>query len=195
MSLNRVLNKLDIKKVLQTIEERIDAFTVKPSSKAGEAIYEQGVIIICSGKGLDVDDYLKNENKTGVKVEIRDLQTNKQSLTFKKPPEAKISVKATGNHLSVDIQDFHSPMLMHKLELENAKTLNAEQQTAVDDYRQIIDSVAIDVDYNGELFNAEIMDIPAKQDVVAGSYNWEYKQPRKSLVAVKIVDVLGEEYF
>lgn len=195
MPLNRVLNKLDIKNVLQSIEEKIDAFTVKPSSKAGEAVYEQGVIIICSGYEMDVGNYLKKENKTDVKVEIRDLQTDKQSLTFKKPPEARIDVKLKGNSLSVDIKDFHSPMLIQKLELENAKALNVEHQASVDNYQQIIDSVAIDVDYNGELFNAEIMDIPIKQGVVAGSYTWEYKKPPTTQVAVKIVDVLGEEYF
>ncbi len=196
MPLNRVLNKLDIKNILRSIEERIDTFTIKPSSKSGEAVYEQGVIIICSGKELDVDDYLKKENKTGVEIEIRDLQTDKQSLTFKRPPEAKIAVKLEGNTLSVAIEDFHSPMLMQKLELENAKALSAEQQATVDDYRQIIDSVAIDVDYNGRLFNAEIVDIPAKQEMVAGNYSWKYEKPVNGHhVAVKIVDVLGEEYF
>jgi len=51
-------------------------------------------LIICSGMELDVLDYLKKENKTGVKVEIRDILTDKKNLIFKKKPEAKIEVKA-----------------------------------------------------------------------------------------------------
>ena len=55
--------------------------------------------------------------------------------------------------------------------------------------------MAVDVDYNGKLFNAEIMDLPAKKELVKASYAWEYPKKGKYTVAVKIVDVLGEEYF
>ncbi len=65
----------------------------------------------------------------------------------------------------------------------------------MEDFRQIIDSVAIDVDYTGDLFNAEIMDLPTKRELVKADYTFEYAKKGKYIVAVKIVDVLGEEYF
>lgn len=195
MPMNRVLNKLDIKIALKNVEDKIDTFSVKKKSKSGEPVYEEGVLIICSGMELDVSDYLKKENKTGVKVEIRDILTDKKNLIFKKKPEAKIEVKVKDKKLSVEIKEFYSPILMRKLEIENARTLKKEYQAKVKDFRQIIDSVAIDVDYDGKLFNAEITDLLSKKEIIKGKYDWDYKQKGKYAVAVKIVDVLGEEYF
>src|SRR3989338_8037593 len=195
MPLNRVLNKMDIRATLKEIEKNISTFNVKKKSKLGEPVYEEGVLIIASGVELDVHDFLKKENKTGVKVEIRDILTDKKNLIFKKKPEAKIEVKTKDKKLSVELKEFYSPILMRKLELENGKVLKKDRQAKVADFKQIIDSVAIDVDYNGKLFNAEIMDLPTKKELIKARYNWEYPKKGKYKVAVKIVDVLGEEYF
>lgn len=195
MPLNRVLNKMDIRAVLKEIDTNISTFSVKKKSKTGESVYEEGALIIASGVELDVADFLKKENKTGVKVEIRDILTDKKNLIFKKKPEAKIEVKAKDKKLSVELKEFYSPILMRKLELENGKVLKYEHQAKVADFKQIIDSVAIDVDYNGKLFNAEIMDLPTKKELIKTKYSWEYSKKGKYTVAVKVVDVLGEEYF
>lgn len=195
MPLNRVLNKMDIRIVLKSIKDKIDTFSVKKKSKLGEPVYEEGVLIIASGVELDVSDFLKKENKTGVKVEIRDILTDKKNLIFKKKPEAKIVAKAKDKKLSVELKEFYSPILMRKLELENGKVLKKDRQAKVEDFKQIIDSVAIDVDYNGKLFNAEIMDLPTKKELIKTKYSWDYPKKGNYTVAVKIVDVLGEEYF
>jgi site-specific DNA-methyltransferase (adenine-specific)/adenine-specific DNA-methyltransferase len=195
MPMNRVLNKLDIKSLLKNIEDKIGSFTVKSSSGNEDAIYEEGVIVICSGTELDVPDYLKKENSTGVKVEIKDLLKDKQSLVFKKKPEADVSYRTDGKNLVVELKEFYSPILMRKLEIENNKVLKTDNQVKVEDYRQIVDIVAIDIDYNGELFNAEIIDIANKKEPVKARYDWEYATPGVYTVAVKVVDVLGEEYF
>ncbi|NLJ05390.1 MAG: site-specific DNA-methyltransferase [Exilispira sp.] len=195
MPMNRVLNKLDVKEVIKNTQDSIDNFTVKTSSKAGESTYEQGVVIICSGAEIDINSFLRQENNTGVKIEVRDVLTEKKSLIFKKKPEAKIEVKAEGKKLTVTIQDFCSPILIRKLELENEKIKDDKAKAKVEDFKQVIDSVAIDVDYNGELFNAEIMDLPDKKEVIKAVYNWDYPKSGKNTVAIKIVDVLGEEYF
>lgn len=195
MPMNRVLNKLDIKTILKNIEDKVDSFTAKQKSKSSESVYEEGVLVICSGMELDVPDFLKKENKTGIKVEIRDTLTDKKNLIFKKKPEAKIEAKLKGEKLAVEIKEFYSPILMRKLEIENNKTLKKEYEAKVKDFRQIIDSVAIDFDYDGKLFNAEIIDVPGKRDVIQGKYEWEYEKAGKNTVAVKVVDVLGEEYF
>ncbi|MCA9388949.1 site-specific DNA-methyltransferase [Candidatus Berkelbacteria bacterium] len=195
MPLNRVCNKLDISKLLETIQSRSDEFKPKSSSSADETIYEQGVLMICSGMETDIHDYLKRENKTGVEVEVRDLLTHKKSLIFKEKPEARISIEVSGKNLKVTLQEFYSPILMRKLEIENEKSVKDESKARVEDFKQIIDSVAIDVDYDGKLFNAEVMDVPGKKDLIAGVYDWEYKKHGKNTVAVKLVDVLGDEYF
>lgn len=195
MPLNKVLNKLDIKTVLKNIENTIDTFTPKTTSKGNEEIYEEGVIIICSGAELDADDFLNKDNKTGVKVVIRDILNDKKSLIFKKKPEARIEVKVKDKKLSVVIKEFYSPILMRKLEIENEKVIDKKDEAKVEDFKQIIDSVAIDIDYDGKLFNAEIIDLPDKKELIKAEYSYTYDKAGKNTVAIKIVDVLGEEYF
>lgn len=195
MPMNRVLNKMDIRTLIKNVDDKKDSFTVKTKSKAGEPVYEEGVLVICSGMELDVLDFIKKENKTGVKIEVRDILTDKKNLIFKKKPEAKIDVKAKDKKLSVELKDFYSPILMRKLEIENEKVLKKDHKAKVEDFKQIIDSVAIDVDYNGKLFNAEVMDLPDKKETIKAKYSWEYKKKGKYTVAIKVVDVLGEEYF
>lgn len=195
MSMNRVLNKMDIRTLIKNVDDKKDSFTVKTKSKAGEPVYEEGVLVICSGMELDVLDFIKKENKTGVKIEVRDILTDKKNLIFKKKPEAKIDVKAKDKKLSIELKDFYSPILMRKLEIENEKVLKKDHKAKVEDFKQIIDSVAIDVDYNGKLFNAEVMDLPDKKETIKAKYSWEYAKKGKYTVAIKVVDVLGEEYF
>ena len=64
---------------------------------------------------------------------------------------------------------------------------------SIDDFRAQIDYVLIDTDYNGERFNIVESDLPQKKtDFVKGEY--ELTLPRiDARVAVKIVDMLGEE--
>jgi DNA modification methylase len=195
MPLNRVLNKIDVRTLLKGISDKLDGFTVKAKSKVGEAVYEEGVVVICSGMELDVIDFIRKENKTGVKIDVQNILTDKKNLIFKKKPEAKIEVKAKDKKLFVELKDFYSPILMRKLEIENEKVLKKEHKAKVYDFKQIIDSVVIDVDYNGKLFNAEVMDLPEKKEIIKAKYSWEYPKTGEYTVAIKVVDVLGEEYF
>ncbi len=195
MPLNRVLNKLDITEVIKNIEKNIDTFTARKTSKAGEETYEEGVLVIGSGIESDVMDFIKKENKTHVKIEVRDIQSDKKNLIFKKPPEAQIEVTIDESTLKVEIKDFFSPLLIQKLQLENEKRLKEESITKIEDFKQIIESVTIDVNYDGKLFNAEIMDLPDKKSEIKAIYDYKYTTTGANTVAVKIIDVLGEEYF
>lgn len=195
MPLNRVLGKMDIRSLLKGINDEIDTFTKKTSTKHGEAVYKESVVVICSGMELDVRDFLKKENKTGVEVKVYDILTDTKDLIFKQYPESKVNVATRGTKLSVEIKEFYSPLLMRKLELENGKVLKKEREARVKDFKQIVDSVAIDTDYDGKLFNAEIMDLPDKNEVIAAKYEYEYPKNGKYTVAVKVIDVLGEEFF
>lgn len=56
----------------------------------------------------------------------------------------------------------------------------------------MIDVVLIDTEYNGKAFNIKYSDVPEKKkDFVLGKY--ELDIPKKTNVAVKIIDMLGEE--
>jgi DNA modification methylase len=195
MPMNRVLNKMDIGNILKNVQDAIGNFTVRTQQRAKDSVYEEKVRVICSGVEYDVPNFMRKENKTGVVIEINDILADTKELIFKEYAESKIEVSAKDRGLSVEIKEFFSPILMRKLEVENAKVLKKEEKARVSDFKQIIDSVAIDVDYDGKLFNAEVMDLPDKKKIIKAKYSWEYPKKGKYTVAVKIIDVLGEEYF
>ena len=68
---------------------------------------------------------------------------------------------------------------MRKLELENEKVIDKKDEAKVEDFKQIIDSVAIDVDYDGKLFNAEIIDLPDKKDLLKQNTTIHTKKRKK----------------
>jgi len=56
----------------------------------------------------------------------------------------------------------------------------------------MVESVMIDSDYDGEVYNITLADVPErKNDLVEGRYVVEAK--RGATVAVKVTDMLGEE--
>ncbi len=203
ISPNRVLGKMDISLVIEAIKKNKDLFIVKKVAKQKEATFENKVIVICSGAELDVRDFVKKENNTGVEIEIRDIQIDKKELDFKKPTEAVISYVVKGNKLTVDVKDYYSPLLMKRLELENEKRLSVAERVQLFDYRQALEHIVIDVNY-GEgqkkgsdiSFNAEIFAHKEKKNELVETVNeYTYEKKGTYTVAVKIVDVLGEEYF
>ncbi|OFW14687.1 MAG: hypothetical protein A3F70_19200 [Acidobacteria bacterium RIFCSPLOWO2_12_FULL_67_14] len=66
-------------------------------------------------------------------------------------------------------------------------------QPKIDDWRAMVDCVMVDPAYDGRVFNVALSDIPErKTDLVKGAY--ELDAPAgQTTVAVKIVDMLGEE--
>jgi site-specific DNA-methyltransferase (adenine-specific)/adenine-specific DNA-methyltransferase len=203
ISPNRVLGKMDITLVLDAIKKNKNLFTIKKVSKQKDTTFENKVIVICSGAELDVRDFVKKENNTGVEIEIRDIQIDKKELDFKKPTEANISYSVKGNKLTIDVKDYYSPLLMKRLELENEKRLSVAERVQLFDYRQALEHIVIDVNY-GEgqkkgtdiSFNAEIfIHKENKGGLVETTHEYSYDKKGTYTVAVKIVDVLGEEYF
>lgn len=104
------------------------------------------------------------------------------------PASAKVRVTRKGGRVSVVIEDFVSPSIVERLR-QQAGVL----QPKIVDWRVMVDSVAVDPKWNGTVFNVALADIPErKTDLVKGSY--EIDVPSKATtVAVKIVDMLGEE--
>lgn len=203
ISPNRVLSKMDIQQVIDAIKKSKSLFTPKTSSKHKENTFENKVIVICSGVELDVRDFAKKENKTGVEIEIRDIQTDKKELDFKKPTEASISYSVKDKKLKIEVKDYYSPLLMKRLELENEGRLSQKERVNVFDFRQAIEHIVIDVNYGegqkkseGVSFNAEaFLHKVKKNDLVETHYSHTYEKKGTYTIAVKIVDVLGEEYF
>ncbi len=104
------------------------------------------------------------------------------------PAQAEVKITKRGKKAAVEITDYISPSILAPMNID--RTLFDEQ---IDDFRAQIDCVLIDTNYNGKIFNIMESDLPRKKsDFVQGEY--ALTLPRADAkVAVKIVDMLGEE--
>jgi hypothetical protein len=124
-------------------------------------------------------------------ISVIDLRTDKEKGGFiiYEPPQAKVKIKRENKDTAkITIQEFISPSVIRRFNLENSLL-----QKTIKDFRSMIDYVLIDPNYDGKIFRAVIVDIPkTKKDFITGVYTITIPQ-KETKVAVKIVDVLGNE--
>lgn len=165
---------------------------------------DRDITIVCLGKEIAVDQWIDEWNKkqpfsdARTKVRIRqikviELKTDKKygSFLIHKPAEAKVEIlrSAQNDRLAViKIKDFISPTIVERLNIDNKLF-----RVKIPDFRSMIDCVLIDNDYNGSTFHIVYSDIPEKKnDLIKGKYEIEIPKD-KTTVAVKVIDMLGEE--
>lgn len=153
---------------------------------------ERDILVVSLGIEHAARDWLAhyNQNRPINKIHLIELRSDRKSGGFIKhePMSAQIDIRREGDRLVVDIADVVSPSILLRLNKE-AGVFRAE----IPDWRAVVDCVLIDADHDGEIFKIALADVPErKQDFVAGRY--ELPAPRKgATVAVKIIDMLGEE--
>ena len=154
---------------------------------------DRDITIVCLGKELAVDPEIEKWNKTHPvnKIKVIELKTDKKygSFLIHKPAEVKIKVKRIDkNKARIEIQDFISPTIIERLNIDNTLF-----KVKIPDFRCMIDTVLIDNNYDGKTFHIVYSDVPErKDDLVKGEYQIEIPD-EKAKVAVKIIDMLGEE--
>ena len=173
IDLNRPLTRLDI----QIIKDEI------AQSRPDEA---RDIVVFCNGSEMEIVAELAKEKTPINKIIVRDIQ--RDGITTEHPAEADVSITKRGKKAKIKIVEYISPSILARMEID--RTLFNEQ---IDDFRAQIDCVLIDTDYNGKHFNVVESDLPEKKnDYVRGEY--EVAIPRAdTAVAVKIIDMLGEE--
>lgn len=154
---------------------------------------DRDITTVCLGKELAVDPWIEEWNKKHPvnKIRVIELKTDKKYGNFliHKPTEAKIKIqRKSENKALIEIEDFISPTIIERLNIDSRLF-----KVKIPDFRCMIDTVLIDTNYNGNIFNIIYADVPKKKtDLVEGKYELEILQD-KTTVAVKIIDMLGEE--
>ena len=119
-----------------------------------------------------------------------DLRTDPRHGRFfeHRPASARVTFERADGVVRVHVDDFLSPSILERLAGEEG--VLAPQ---IDDWRSMVDSIAIDPAYDGSVFNVALLDVPERRaDFVSGDY--EVTAPDSSLpAAVRITDMLGEE--
>lgn len=184
---NHPLTVLDLEEIKRELENRPDE--------------ERDITVVCLGNEAAVDPWIEEWNKmrraghVPNRIGVIELRTDSKYGGFfqHEPAKARVRVKRIkakkdSDKILVTVDNFVSPSIIERLK-QQAGILTPE----IDDWRAMVDCVMIDTAYDGKVFNITLSDIPAKKtDLVKGEY--EISAPGgKTTVAVKIVDMLGEE--
>lgn len=173
MPVNRIATKADLKELLanlpyKTYEKRKEENPNQPVER---------ITIVCMGHEPDLKGAMEQElTDYKVDIQIMDILCDKADLQLKRDSEAEI-VREGGKLV---IRAFYPMNLMQKLSL---------QKEYVEDWRQMVDSVMIDWNYDGVVMQPAVTDVPGKSELVKGIYDI----PEGSgTIKVKITDLLSE---
>lgn len=175
MPTNRIATKVDA----QAITANLPYKTYEEiKSKDPKAVVER-MTIVCMGHEPDFKASIEKElSSYKVDIEVVDILRDKKDLVFKRDSEAEIVRE--GNKLI--IRNFFPMNLLQKLSM---------QKESVEDWRQLVESVMIDFNYDGAVMQPTITDIPDKKGLVQGIYDIPEDA---SGIKVKITDLLSESY-
>lgn len=137
------------------------------------------ITLVCMGHEADLAAQLELEAKPfKIDVEVVDILRDKADLEFKRDSQAKIVVKND----ELEIEKFYPMNLLQKLSL---------QKESVEDWKELVESVLIDWNYDGAVLEPTVVDIPGKNALVKGLY----KVPDDAgTIRVKITDLLSESW-
>lgn len=176
---NHPLTLLDLQLIQDELKKRPDE--------------DRDITVVCLGKELAVDPWVDEWNKKHPvnKIKVIELKTDKKygSFLIHKPTEAKVKIQRKNkNKAIIKIQGFISPTIIERLNIDNKLF-----KVKIPDFRCMIDSVLIDTGYEGKTFHIDYCDVPEKKnDLIKGKYELDVST-RKTTIAVKIIDMLGEE--
>jgi DNA modification methylase len=153
---------------------------------------ERDIVVVCLGQETAIDPWLEDYNKRRPvnRIEVIELRTDQKYGKFfvHQPAQAQVQIERQDGNIVVKIEDFISPTIVERLEMDTPLF-----KAQIPDWRAMVDVVLIDTAYDGDVFNIALSDVPErKNDLVSG----HYKLPAPdgpTTVAVKIIDMLGEE--
>lgn len=173
MPVNRIATKYDLNELVSNLP--YSSYEKMKNDNPNDFV--DHITLICMGHEPDLKGaFLQMVGNYKLDVEIVDILKDKTELEFKRDSQANVELK--GNTLNIN--EFYPMNLLQKLSL---------QKEEVDNWKQLVDCIMIDYNYDGQLLNAQIIDIPDKNALVKGSYEIPSSHGR---IMVKITDLLSE---
>ena len=173
MPTNRIATKADLEELKANLPYR--TFEKRKEENPNGVV--EKIRIICMGHEADLKASLEQElSAYKLEIEILDILRDKTDLQFKREADANV-VKENNN---VVIKEFYPMNLLQKLSM---------QKESVDDWRQLVESIYIDWNYDGETMRPAVCDIPGKDELVSGVYEIPSSATR---IKIKITDLLSE---
>ncbi len=173
MPVNRIATKADLQGLIANLPYK--SFEKQKEQDPSTVVLK--LTLVCMGHEPDLAAALKQElSAYKVDIDVVDILHDRKDLQFKRDSEADIAVE----NGELVIRNFYPLNLMQKLSLD---------KETVEEWRQLVESVMIDFNYDGAVMQPTCIDIPEKNGMVKG----RYKIPQDAgVIRVKITDVLSE---
>jgi len=175
MPVNRIATRADLNELIAGFDYK--AWERKQNESPNRPV--EKITLVCMGHEPDLAAQLELAAKPfKIDVEVVDILRDKANLEFKRDSEAKVVVK----NGELVIERFYPMNLLQKLSL---------QKESVEDWKELVESVLIDWNYDGAVLQPAVVDIPGKNELVKG----RYKVPEDAgTIRVKITDLLSESW-
>lgn len=173
MPINRIATKAD----LEDLKANLPYKTYEKRKEEAPNLPVERITIVCMGHEPDLKASLESElSDYKLDISIVDILRDKASLQLKREAEAEIVKEGS----KLVIRAFYPMNLLQKLSL---------QKEYVEDWRQLVESIMIDWNYDGVVLEPSITDIPDKNEIVSGVYDIPEDA---GTIKVKITDLLSE---
>lgn len=175
MPVNRIATRADLNEVINGLDfKSFEARAAKSPNKPVERIH-----LVCMGHEPDLGpELVKAAKPFDIDVIVTDLIRDKANLHFKRASDARLKIE--DGHLVV--VGFYPMNLLQKLSME---------ADAVEDWRQLVETIKVDWNYDGAVLTPAIVDAPDRKALVAGRY---LIPADASTIRVKITDLLSESW-
>ena len=175
MPVNRIATRADLNELIAGFDYK--AWEHKQNESPNRPV--EKIALVCMGHEPDLAAQLELAAKPfKIDVEVVDILRDKANLEFKRDSEAKVAIKKG----ELVIEKFYPMNLLQKLSL---------QKEAVEDWKELVESVLIDWNYDGAVLQPVVTDIPSRNDLVQGHYA---VPPEAGTIRVKITDLLSESW-
>jgi len=172
MPINRIATRADLNEMITGFNIR--EFEKRQEKNPGKPV--ESLLLVCMGHEPDLSAILQNTVPFKLDIEVIDILRDKSNLEFKRDAEAEIQIEDS----TLIIKQFYPMNLLQKLSLLKEN---------VDDWRELVESVMVDFNYDGAVFEPSVVDVPEKNDLVVGWYEIPYSA---GTIRLKITDLLSE---
>jgi DNA modification methylase len=175
MPINRIATRADLNELIAGFDYK--AWERRQNESPTRAV--EKILLVCMGHEPDLRAQLELAVKPfKIDVDVVDILRDKANLEFKRDSQAKVAIKKG----ELAVERFYPMNLLQKLSL---------QKEAVDDWRELVESILIDWNYDGAVLQPAVVDIPDKNELVKG----RYAVPTDAgTIRVKITDLLSESW-
>jgi len=170
---NRIATKGDIDGFINNLPYK--EFNKKKAESLKEPVLK--LTIVCMGHEPDLSAaIIQSLSEYNVDIQIQDVLADRKDLHFKRTSEGSLAIEKG----KLVIKSFYPLNLMQKLSM---------QRDNVKDWRQLVDSIMIDFNYDGAVLSEPLVDLPEKDKLVKGVYDIPANSGK---IKVKITDLLSE---